>query len=224
MCGCKESPHFNETMYGSGFCDHFVNNPAQDLYSEALVTLVLLGSSEQHELEARDVIAKLEGALKIGLPQDDEMNARFSLGETYFKLLRYKPKEAWPMSYELRRAIQEMEASVIIDSQEGYGHFHEPIYSARLQTLAAAYTKVSQQTQKEEGPDCAIAYVKQKLGLFNYLSSPPSLLLLNLGELYESKCEWGYAHTIFMKILDRAENPVDDIDSDVRRVARRRIR
>ena len=195
-----------------------------DLYSEALADSIFLASSEQHELEERDLITKLEDALKIGLPQDDEMVARLVLGETYYKLLRYKPKEACPMSHELRRAIQEMEASVIIDSQEGYEHFHEPINSARLQTLAAAYVKVSQRIQEEEGPDCAIAYVKQKLEFFNYLSSPPSLLLLNLGELYESKCEWEYAYTIFMEILDRAENPVDNVDSYVRRAARSRIR
>lgn len=223
ICGCPESEYYNHKIEHTTYCEHFVNNPAQDHYSKALVSTAFLEESEQHEQKAKEMIAELKEALKIGLPKDDQVRAKFMLGGTYYALLRHKARQAWPMSQELKRAIEEMEAAVIIDSQEGYKYFLEPINSARLQTLAAVYVAVSQQTQEEQGTDSAIAYVKQKLELFNYLPGPPSLLLLNLGELYESKGQTANARTIFMKVLERAENPVDDIDSDVRRSARSRI-
>lgn len=223
ICGCPESDYYNNKIEHTTYCEHFVNNPAQDLYSKALAASVILEGSEDHEQRAKEVIGELKEALKIGLPKDDQVRAKFMLGGTYYALLRHKARQAWPMSQELKRAIEEMEAAVIIDSQEGYKYFLEPINSARLQTLAATYVAVSQRTQEKQGTHSAIAFVKQKLELFNYLPSPPSLLLLHLGELYESKGQTTNARTIFMKVLERAENPVDDIDSNVRNSARSRI-
>lgn len=223
VCGCPESEYYNQKIEHTMSCEHFVNNPAQGLFSEALVKSAILDSPEQNEQLAREVIGKFEEALRLGLPEDDEMIARFSLGVDCFQLPRHIQPVSPPSNQDLTRAIQDMERAVIIDSQGEYGYFLDPLNATRLQTLAAAYVAVSQRTQEKQGTDSAIAYVQQKLELFNYLPSPPSLLLLNLGELYESKGETSHARTIFMRILERAENPVDDIDSDVRKSARNRI-
>lgn len=223
VCGCPESKYYNQKIEHTMSCEYFINNPAQGLFSEALVKSAILDSPEQNEQLAREVIGKFEEALRLGLPQDDEMIARFSLGQICLRFAWPKQPGSRPSNQEVMRAIKEMEASVIIDSQGGYGYFLNRINSARLQTLAAAYGAISQRIQEEQGTDSAIAYVQQKLELFNYLPGPPSLLLLNLGELYESKGQTANARTIFMKVLERAENPVDDIDSDVRKSIENRI-
>jgi tetratricopeptide (TPR) repeat protein len=223
ICGCPESEYYKQKIEHTTSCEHFLHNPAQDLFTEAIVASAMLEESAQHEHDAKELIRKLEEALKLGLPQDDEVIARFMLGETYSVLLRHKPQEALPMTQELRRAVQEMETAVIIDSQEGYGKFLDRLNSARLQRLAGDYMIISQRTQQDQGTDYAIRYVKQKLELFDYLPNPPSLLLLNLGELYESKGETANARAIFMKVLESAKNPVDGFDSEVRRSIESRI-
>jgi tetratricopeptide (TPR) repeat protein len=217
VCGCPESKYYNQKTEPIGSCEHFVNNPAQELYVEALKELFDLDAKQNKQL-AKEVIGNLEQALGLGLPEDDEIAARFFLGELYYQLTAEQPS-----NQELTRAIQEMERSVIIDSQGGYEFFLDPFNSSFLQTLACAYMKVSWRIKKEQGIDSAIAYIKQKLGLFNYLPNPPSMLLIELGELYKSKGETSDARTIFMRILERAEDPADERESEIRKFARSRI-
>lgn len=80
LCGCPESKYYSQKIEPTMSCEHFANNPAQELVSEATIWIIA-GKPEQSEQLAREVIRKFEEALRLGLPEDDEMEARFFLGK-----------------------------------------------------------------------------------------------------------------------------------------------
>jgi tetratricopeptide (TPR) repeat protein len=218
ICGCPESPMYNQQIDMLDSCEFFVQNPAQPIYSKGLAAHALIGAgNEEMETEA---IEKLETAIRIGLPEDDESYARLDLGEIFSRRgYKYSPGDIDHPDFS--RGIQEMEKAVLMDSQGGYGIFSEPIHKAQLVFLAAAYLAEKDSIRQQKGIEAAIAYVEQKLRLFDYLSSPPLLLLQGLGELYSDKGNTDMARQTFTRILQTPISPADgELDADVRKGAK----
>ncbi len=224
ICGCASSPRFNQQIELTDVCDSFLPNAAQDHYSKALALGIFTDDEEASPEAITSVIDDLSSAIRLGLPDDDEMAARFALGESYLDIVSRAGDTEDPLeSAEFAQGLQQMESALITDSRERYGYFSQPINKARLQRLAAAYAKVGQRTLARTGIDAAIAYVEQKTRLFDYLPSPPSFLMLYLGELYERKGDEQRAHEFFATIMRATESPVDEVDVKVRESARSRL-
>jgi len=199
-------------------CDFFVQNPAQPLYSEGLAAHALIGAgNEEMETEA---IEKLETAIRIGLPEDDEAYARFTYGLNRFKR-GYKYAPGGIDHPDFSRGAEQMEKAILMDSQGGYGIFSDPDHKAQLVYLAAAYIAEKDSIRQQKGIEAAIAYVEEKLHLFDYLSSPPSLLLQVLGELYSDKGNKEMAQQTYTRILQTPSSQADgELDADVRKGAK----
>lgn len=214
ICGCPESPRHNKQIDMSDSCDFFEHNPAQPLYSKALAMAVV----GDEELEAEG-IEGLETAIKLGLPEDDEAYARFSLGEFFVRRgHKYSSRDIGHPDFS--RGIQEMEKAVLMDSQGGYGIFSQPLHYGELPSLAAAYLMIKNSIRQQKGIEAAIAYVEEKLHLFDYLSGPPLLLLQGLGELYADKGDTELARQTFTRILQTPASPVDgEHEANVRKGA-----
>jgi len=210
----------------SDSCEFFLHNPAQPLYSQALALSVLInGPIETNEAEAAEaeIIEKFESAISLGLPEDDESYAKFTVGESHFqRAYRLSPENTF--SPEFSRGLEQMEKAVSTDSQKEYGIFSQPIHQAQLRTLAAAYLAVKDSILKQKDIDVAIAYIEEKLHLFDYLSNPPLLLILGLGELYVQKGDMARARQTFRRIL---QAPIlisgDEHETNVRKAAEKQL-
>lgn len=216
ICGYPESHHHNQQIDMLDSCDFFEQNPAQPLYSKALAKSVVGAEDEKVEAE---VIEELETVIRLGLPEDDESYARFALGEIFYRRgYKYSPGDIDHPDFS--RGMQEMEKAVLMDSQGGYGIFSQPLHKAQLPTLAAAYLHVKDSILQQKGVEPAIVYLEEKLRLFNYLSSPPLLLLQGLGELYADKGDTDMARQTFTRILQTPATPVDgEHEANVRKGA-----
>ena len=65
ICGSSESPYSNQNIEPTSSCDFFLENPAQDHFTNGLVK-----SFKDHTEEA---IKELEAAIEMGLPHDGEV-------------------------------------------------------------------------------------------------------------------------------------------------------
>ncbi len=79
VCGCAQSSFIGKQVDSKDRCDYFVANPAQDEYEDAL--LIMLNDNS-----AVAAIPKLKKAIEGGLPEDDEMSARFALSESFSEI------------------------------------------------------------------------------------------------------------------------------------------
>lgn len=220
ICGCPESPRYNQQIEMGESCEFFLHNPAQPLYSKALAMSVV---SEGDEKQASKVIESLDNAIKLGLPEDDEVFARFTLGRLKFEHAGKQLPENTD-SPEFLQGLQQMEKAVLTDSQGKYGVFSEPLYKMQLCSLAAAYGMVKDSIRQQKGIDKAIVYLEEKSHLFDYLSVPPLLLLLALGELYMDKRDTQLARQTFGKILEASVNPADEVEAKVRESAKHQLK
>jgi len=204
VCGSSESPHYNQKIELTDSCDHFLANPAQDNYINGLK----LAFSDAHS----DAVMYLEKAIKMGLPHDDEMEARFILGTSYVGLVNLElPTDEFVASSEFSESIAQMERAVVIDREGEYGYFLEPFNRARLVQIDKGYSLVGRSIQAKEGDNAAIAYLEQKLQVFDYLKSNPMLnTLLGLGVIYAELGDKGHARECFKKIIEA--DPVDPED------------
>ncbi|MBI3756151.1 MAG: hypothetical protein HY265_08335 [Deltaproteobacteria bacterium] len=199
ICGSSQSPYYNQKIEPTNSCDYFLENPAQDYFN--------LGLAKSLEPETKvEAIHELETAIRLGLPEDDEMSARFLLGEAYALF------GGEPDSQELSESINQMEKAVLMDSQGKYGYFSEPINRARLAKLDLGYVMKARSIQNKEGADDAISYIHQKLQLFDYLHSSPMLhLLLELGNHYAEKGNKELASVFYKKLLEcEVRDPGDE--------------
>ncbi len=220
ICGCPESHHYNKQINMLSSCDFFEQNPAQPLYSKALVK-VALGDEES---EVTKGIEELEAAIKLGLPEDDKSYARFVVGRHYSERA-YRQAPGDTDRPEFSHGIEKMEKAVLMDSQGGYGIFSQPLHKAELYSLAAAYGMVKDSIRQKKGVEQAVAYLEEKLHLFDYLSTPPLLLLLALGELYVDKADIELARQTFMRILQAPVSLVDDEhEANVREAAKHHLK
>jgi len=212
ICGFSQSPYFNEKIQPTGSCDFFLENPAQDHFSEGLkkgFKTTLEGTTQENVTE---VVRQFETAIELGLPHDDEMEARFFLGEGYADLVNSEPTiEEMVATREFSETINQMEKAVLMDAEGAYGYFLEPLNRTRLKILDHCYTMMARSIREKEGIHAAITYLKQKLQLFDYLKSSPMLyMLLDLGAIYAEQDERELARESFKKIIDA--DPVDPVD------------
>lgn len=222
ICGFPKSPYYNQKIEPLNFCDQFLENSAQDYFTKGRIKTL--------EENPVDAIKEYETAITLGLPHDDEMEARFFLGKSYLHLLDgmvdIEQKVAKP---EFSKSIEEMEKAVLIDSQEGYGYFSETTSRAMLPALDVAYSlQADFLICKKDDTDAVIAYLQQKLKLFDYLSTNPMLaMLLHLGCLYGEKGETEHARECFKKILEAdVVNPGDEtgFEAETRQKAEHNLR
>jgi len=211
ICGSSESPYYNKKIEPNGSCSYFLINAAQDHFEEGL-----------HKLLSEDkvsAIKEFEMAIKLGLPQDDEMLARFFLGECYWGI----SSRALEGDIYQKSSIEEMEKAVLIDYQGGYGYFSEKTNRARLQSLDIGYAFQARSIREKEGDNAAIAYLQQKLKLLDYLPTNPMLtMLFDLGSLYGEKGENSIARECYKKILEAdIVDPVDEtgFEAEIRQKA-----
>jgi hypothetical protein len=216
ICGYSESPHHNQQIDLLDSCEFFEQNPAQLLYSEGLAAIAVGAEDEE-------VVEKLETAIQIGLPEEEEIFARYNLGKIfYMRGHKCSPRDI--NHPDFCRGIQEMEKAVLRDSQGGYGVFSDPVYKGQLSHLAGACLTVMDSIRKQKGFEPAIMYLKEKLHLFDYLSSPPLLLLYGLGELYADKGDIELAQQTLMTVLQTSVNPISELETRVREGAEHKLK
>lgn len=209
ICGCSKSPRYNQQIGMSEWCDFFEQNPAQRLYSKALAMGVIIAGDETLELEAgAKMLEDLETAIELGLCEDDEAYARFTFG---YKLAKRGVRcfQGDIDQPDISRGIQEMEKGVLIDSQGGYETFSNPIKFSSLVFLGTLYAAVCDSICERKGIDPAIAYLEEKLKLFDYLPTPPLIMLGFLGDLYLKKHDATLARQAFERVLRAPDNPVE---------------
>lgn len=217
VCGNPQSPHHDTSVTGTGFCEAFVDNPAQALLSAASVSVIMDGDRTER-------IQVLEQALSLGLPEDAELFARWQLGTDLFRLAFSKAQGSAALaSREFGRGVAEMERALRMDAEGSYGCFLGPLHSALLQNLGAAYGQVAEQAREAKGVEAAIAYVEEKMRVFCHLPSPPSLLILNLAEQYTHKGDRERARQILSTLVQTHANEADEVDGNVRRIARNHL-
>lgn len=203
ICGSSQSPYYNQVIESTNSCSYFLENPAQDHFMMGLRKKI--DALDQGIPTSPEAAREFETAIKLGLPHDDEMMARFFLGESL-------------KSLNESEAANQMEKAVMMDFEGGYGYFLEPINRARLKRLDILYALVSHSIQEKEGIDAAIAYLKEKLPLFDYLPSTPGLhMLLRLENLYYEKGEIEHARESCKKILEaEVVDPVDEMGDEAK--------
>jgi len=197
VCGSSESPYFNQKIDPGNSCDYFLENPAQVHFANGLNESILGNVNE--------AINEFETAIELGLPNDDEMVAKFFLGELYWDIFRSGEGDIYQnvIKPEFSKSVNLMESAILMDSQGGYGYFADKPNRSRLKNLDLAYTFEARAIREKEGIDAAIAYLQQKLRLFDYLSTTPMLtMLLDLGGLYSEKKEKELARECYKKIIE----------------------
>ena len=204
VCGSSQSPYYNQHIGPNSSCDFFLENLAQDHYVKGLKHL--------YKDHTDAGIKELEVAIEMGLPHDDEMEARFILGTSYVGLVNPElPTDEFVDSREFSESITQMERAVVIDREGEYGYFLEPFNRARLVQLDKGYLLVGRSIQEKEGDNAAIAYLEQKLQVFDYLKSNPMLkTLLGLGVIYAELDDKEHARECYSKIIEA--DPVDPED------------
>jgi len=208
-------------MEATDSCNAFVANPAQEHFTGGIVV--------RFEENPARAIEEHEAAIRLGLPEDDEMHARFFLGEAYLHSLHGRPVGEFGASREFDRALENMERAIVIDERGQYGLFAETVNRARLRTLDSGYALRARTIYDRDGADAAIAYLQNKLSLFNYLSSTPALnVLLTLGNYYgNDKHDNGQAAACYRRLLEAdVVDPGDETENEAqtRQLARQTLR
>ena len=223
VCGEQRSPYFQTTIDPKGRCNFFVLNPAQVHWKNGMID-ALRGDRDAA------AAAAFEAAISGGLPQDDELAARFAVAEQY-KQLVFNSGMEWQQcvaSRQFEEAIRQVGEALKIDREGGYGYFAEPLNRARLRTFDLMCMLGSDAILERSDRAGAIAYLRQKIGLCSYLASCPLLnVLLKLGGLYLDEGQLESAKIIFTNVV--AAEPVDRVDEEgteqaIRAEARERLR
>lgn len=173
-CGNSQSPLAGKRVSKSDQCSLFLESPAQVKYGEALVASLAAGSTIP-------VIPTIQSAIELGLPQDDEIAARFQLSDGYREIFGNSDgsMEQIVAMPEFAKSIEEAELALKIDAQGNYGYFAQPLNRARLDRLNYLYQMEARTIKDQNGTKAAIDYVENKLRLFSYLPSTPMYSLLN---------------------------------------------
>lgn len=209
-CGNSQSPLAGKHVTKSDQCSLFLENPAQVKYGEALVASLAAGSTIP-------VIPTIQSAIELGLPQDDEIAARFQLSDGYREIFGNSDgsMERIVAMPEFAKSIDEAEQALKIDAQGNFGYFAEPLNRARLDRLNYIYQMEARTIKDRNGTQAAINYVENKLRLFSYLPSTPMYSLLNeLAGWYIEVGQPENAKKQFRTIVDAA--PVNIGENDGR--------
>ena len=204
VCGSSQSPFYNQHIGPNSSCDFFLENLAQDHFTNGLKKIL-----KDHTDAA---IKELEAAIEMGLPHDDEMMARFCLGECYFVISNEEQElEKMIDTREFSESINQMEKTILMDAEGGYGYFLDHINRSRLQKLDFGYCMIGSSILKKENSSAAISFYKNKLRIFEYLDSTPALYsFLNMGTIYAEEADKENAGECFKTILEA--EPVDRVD------------
>lgn len=224
VCGWTASPFHGRVVQRTDTCESFLASAALDALNDGIV-LVLGDDSVEGQTAAA---ADFEKAISLGLPSDEELQARLCRGECLFALVRLKYSEdnvtleQLAAAPEVVEGLAEMERAVTIDREQEFGHFEDPVERARLETLDVAYD-----VALPSDSDAAIAYLVSKTQLLAYLSTTPLLRChLALGNLYkEHKKDDQAALECYRKLLNaepvRRDEP--ERDREVRDMAKHNI-
>jgi formylglycine-generating enzyme required for sulfatase activity len=125
------------------------------------------------------------------------------LAECYQTLGAQGESETWWTNPLFSESLKELEYAIKVDSDRGYGIGSEPSTLAMLVPFDASYTIVSNCIQQTRGIEAAIAYLEEKLKLFEHLSGDPMInMLLNLGVAYlRGRSDEGAARACFQRVL-----------------------
>jgi hypothetical protein len=211
MCGNPQSLHFTKIVDPSGRCEHFILNPGTDFYTEALVKMLCTNSSASG-------IADIERALDYGLPEDDEVGARFSLAEGYIEILANSTSEEdtrLTTRPEFGKVLSELKRATTLDRDKDFGYFMQPLNRARMAKLNLFYQYALGIIKRENGPVSAIAFAQEQIHTFGYLPSTPLIYLLeDAAQLYSEIGQTEGARSCLRAILNAA--PVDYVDEQGR--------
>jgi tetratricopeptide (TPR) repeat protein len=140
---------------------------------------------EPHE----NIIDLLEAAVQAELPRDDEVDARRFLASQY-RFLAVEQEESYLDGHLWSKAVKHLEYAVKVDSDQGYGVFHDPRAIGILPAFDALYTLVADSIAERNGADAAIAYLESKLRLFDGVPGDPmGGVLIQLGALYHNEAD-----------------------------------
>lgn len=207
VCGSSQSPYFQKKIEPDGRCDSFVLNTAQVLFKKATL------DGLRGDRNPAAVAADFEAAIGGGLPQDDEMVARFFLAEQLRQLVFNSGME-WQecvRSPRFENAVSQTLAALKIDHNGAYGYFDEPLNRACLRTFDLLCVLGADNILERGDRPGAIAYLQQKVGCCAYLDACPLLnVLLKLGDLYVDEGRLESAQIMFRNIV--AAEPVDRVD------------
>ena len=207
-CGNSQSPLAGRQVSKDNQCSLFLESSAQVKYGEALRTSLAAGSTIP-------VIPTIQSAIELGLPQDDEIAARFHLSDGYREIFGNSDgsMEQIVAMPEFAKSIEEAERALKIDALGNYGYFAEPLNRARLDRLNYIYQMEARTIKDQNGTQAAIDYVENKLRFFSYLPSTPMYSLLNeLAGWYIEADQPGNAKKQFQAIVDSAPVKIGEQD------------
>jgi hypothetical protein len=204
ICGHPASAHYRRRIDPRDLCPHFDVNQAYAYYQEVIVQGARRATKGDDGDESLETEARfLETAIRMGLPEDDEASARFFLAENYRRLAVLRTPDATFIeslanSPLLAEALKQLEHSAKIDSARDYGEFASGPSRAMLDRFANAYQIVSRYIARTSGAEAAIAYLEEKLPLFQHVRGDPMWnMIFQLGCLYaegrrDKEKAWAY--------------------------------
>jgi hypothetical protein len=205
ICAEERSPRYRQPVEPTDSCEFFLANPAEGHFVNGLVNAM--------EDQPRLAITELEKAIALGLPHDSEMQAHYFLGSAYNDVFAHSGLTAARVVElpEFTRAIREHETGVLMDRDARYGYFDKEIYRAHLGVFDMECALAGSVLADTQGSKPAIAYLEEKLKVYDHLNSTPMIqVLLKLGSLYAETNDDDKAVRSFERIV-QAE-PVDRLD------------
>lgn len=204
LCGHRASAHYRKRVDPRDVCPYFDVNPAYAYYEQVIVRgarRALKGDDGDECLETEASL--LETAIRMGLPEDDQVSARLFLAEKYRRLAVLRARDATfiqslARSPLLAKALKQLEDAVVIDSARDYAQFQSGPSLAMLHLFDNAYNIVSRYIARTCGAEAAIAYLEEKLTLFQHLRGDPMWdMIFQLGCLYaeghrDNEKAWAY--------------------------------
>lgn len=202
ICGLPESPHYNKKIdVVNDSCDFFLESKAAVCVGEGLVkfmnAMITEGKDSQYEGFAA-AARQFESALKLGLPEDDEIICRTHLSNIYFILSRNEDENF------IKEGIHQIEKALFLDAKGTYGYFADAdIRSRDLEKFQVACGRQASSIFEKEGVNTAIVYLEDKLRLFDYLTGTHMVHLhAQLGSYYEVTGRNDLARTSYKKALE----------------------
>ena len=144
-------------------------------------------------------------AIALGLPPQDQVFARFALGEGYYQIVINSGLSWQEMvdTNEFRQGMTEMEKALQLDRDSSGGYFLEALQLGRLRDLDLMYKLATDLKHEREGCEAALTFLIVKMKAVEYIPRPPLLLaLLTLANMYREKEAYEDAVRCLRKVLD----------------------
>ena len=171
---------------------------------------------EAHELEMgesedndevmntyQEAALELTQALSMGLPEEDEINAKTFLGSSLIAIAYRTYGANYVASSEASLGAKYIEQAIYTDNKGRHNIFLKGDHAGFLFELDSIYYYNIIKIKETDGIEAAISYGNEKFSLFNYFPENPFLyLLLQLGNLYAYKGDRENAITIYEAIIN----------------------